>query len=320
VGGAPACLPHTLSAEGDAESRSPACAGRVAVAHTQLRSVLVSARAMDFNLECLEMPTFFPHRFQRDFFLLLKDPKGLRRLRDPGSSSEKWIFRFPLDMDTLEDWTGKNEERPLKALLLRAEVEADQGVFCSGGDLHLVSSIMDGENGRRMSLIMHDWLSRMRRLPAITACLVNGRAIGGGAELTLATDWRLFTPEGSLRFVQASMGIAPGWGGASRLVELVGPARAMHILLSRRKIHRQEASSIGLCDGHVEDDIQAEDWLWSLSEALPAEVIRTNKAMCHNGSDVGKSLDEKLAVEGNLFASLWGGPAHQAAMKKGLKH
>jgi len=65
---------------------------------------------------------------------------------------------------------------------------------------------------------MHNNVSRLANLPLISVCLVRGRAIGGGAELTLSTDFRTFAPTGKLNFVQARLGILPGMGGGSKLV------------------------------------------------------------------------------------------------------
>jgi ethylmalonyl-CoA/methylmalonyl-CoA decarboxylase len=65
---------------------------------------------------------------------------------------------------------------------------------------------------------MHDTVTRLANLPLISVCLVRGRAIGGGAELTLSTDFRAFAPSGKLNFVQARLGVLPGWAGGSKLV------------------------------------------------------------------------------------------------------
>ena len=61
----------------------------------------------------------------------------------------------------------------------------------------------------------------------LTVTLLCGRALGGGAELTTATDVRLVTNNGEVTFVQGKMGLAPGWGGATRLVHTVGYRRAL---------------------------------------------------------------------------------------------
>jgi enoyl-CoA hydratase/carnithine racemase len=63
-------------------------------------------------------------------------------------------------------------------------------------------------------------LTRLANLPLISVCLVRGRAIGGGAELTLSTDFRAFAPTGRLNFVQVRLGVLPGWAGGSKLVKI----------------------------------------------------------------------------------------------------
>ena len=61
---------------------------------------------------------------------------------------------------------------------------------------------------------MNDIALRLKQLPLVSACHLDGRAIGGGAEIALWTDFRSFTPAGQLMFVEARMGLATGFSGA----------------------------------------------------------------------------------------------------------
>ena len=91
-----------------------------------------------------------------------------------------------------------------------------------------------------------------------------GPALGGGAELTTMTDFRLCTPGASVSFVQARMGVAPGWGGARRLVELVGRRKALQLLLTSSKLGSEEGTELGYFDAVLaggEVGSQAEQWL-----------------------------------------------------------
>ena len=62
---------------------------------------------------------------------------------------------------------------------------------------------------------------------------------------------RVVNSRASVSFVQARMGVAPGWGGAGRLVELLGRRRALQLLLSCRKVTVQEGLELGLFDNQV---------------------------------------------------------------------
>lgn len=74
-------------------------------------------------------------------------------------------------------------------------------------------------------------------------------ALGGGAELSVACDFRLVTETcQGIGFVHAKMGILPAWGGTNKLVEKVGYAKALDILCSARVMSPSECFKIGLVE------------------------------------------------------------------------
>ena len=85
-----------------------------------------------------------------------------------------------------------------KGLILRGV----DNTFCSGGDLTTVSAILNSRDGDRMSQFMHDTLTRLHALPLVSVALLQGVALGGGAELTTACDVRVMTKTAKLGFVQ----------------------------------------------------------------------------------------------------------------------
>ncbi|KAI9219297.1 ClpP/crotonase-like domain-containing protein [Blastocladiella britannica] len=97
-----------------------------------------------------------------------------------------------------------------------------------------------------MSALMHDTLTRLRRLSIVSVAAVEGHAVGGGAELTTATDLRVVTFGTTVRFVHVKLGAAPGWGGAYRLTQLLGHTKALQLLLSAKKLDGDAAVKIGL--------------------------------------------------------------------------
>ena len=80
----------------------------------------------------------------------------------------------------------------VKAVIFMSD---DPSFFCSGGDHDSVRTFLNPEGGYKMATLMHDVLLRLAFSDFLTVTLVRGRAIGGGAELTTATDLRVFSPD-----------------------------------------------------------------------------------------------------------------------------
>ncbi|XP_076048636.1 ethylmalonyl-CoA decarboxylase-like [Oratosquilla oratoria] len=213
-------------------------------------------------------------------------------------------------MDELEAWTEG------RGVILQSAGNA----FCSGGDLTTVRNISNPSDGFLMSSLMHHTLTRFYCLPFITVTLVQGKAIGGGAELATLSDFRLFTHKGEVAFVQAKMGVVTGWGGGTRLVKLVGAKQALHLMASCSKLNAEKALEIGFADGivdHENRNVQTHDWLAQYTSHDP-EVVQAMKRIVIGGRDL--SLADSLCLERNIFAPLWGGPANQKALSQNIKH
>lgn len=149
-----------------------------------------------------------------------------------------------------------SSHKPL-CLLIRGE---GNDTFSSGADLSLVSDLINSpERGAMMYHFMSDALNRIRNSAAISACAINGLALGGGSELTTIGDFRLMTndPKHYISFFHAKIGAMPGWGGIHRLVSIVGRKNAIKLCGGSSKVFAEEAMKIGLVDKIV--DIRSDD-------------------------------------------------------------
>lgn len=208
------------------------------------------------------------------------------------------------------------DDETLRALI----ITGTGSVFVSGGDLKELAAAGGAPAGARLNRVMSAALARLRTLPVPVIAAVNGDAVGGGCEIITACDLRLAVANARLHFVQVRMGLTTGWGGAGRLVRLIGQSRALELLLSGRSLPAQEALAIGLLHRLVEPDedvlAAARAWARNLS-VLPAEALAAMKALVYTAADGDQALT--AAKERALFLQLWEQPDHREAVSAFLE-
>ncbi|XP_065444612.1 ethylmalonyl-CoA decarboxylase isoform X2 [Chrysemys picta bellii] len=202
-------------------------------------------------------------------------------------------------------------------------IHGAENTFCSGSNLNAVRAMSSPQDGMNICMFMQNTLTRLKRLPLISVALVQGKALGGGAEFTTACDFRLMTPGSEIRFVHKQMGLVPGWGGAARLVQIVGSGAALKLLSGALKVDPESAVHLGL----AEETLPSSDETRSLEEAQawlnqytkgPAEVIQAVKKVVTAGREL--QFEAALRAEKDIFGTVWGGPANLQALAQSTKH
>ncbi|OWK01308.1 ECHDC1 [Cervus elaphus hippelaphus] len=123
---------------------------------------------------------------------------------------------------------------------------------------------------------------------------------------------RLMTTDSEIRFVHKEMGIIPSWGGATRLVKIIGSRQALKVLSGALKLDSEKALRIGM----VEDILQASDETECLKEAQewlqqfikgPPETKPRVPLFTLNSSDGINSLSSEISVASIHFTPTTGG-------------
>ncbi|WP_309130622.1 enoyl-CoA hydratase/isomerase family protein [Brevibacterium sp.] len=129
------------------------------------------------------------------------------------------------------------------------------GTFAAGAD---IAQLRERRREDALAGINSKIFNRIQELPMPVIALVEGYALGGGAELAFACDFRIGTPSTKIGNPEAGLGILAAAGAAWRLRELVGEPRAKEILLAGRTLNAEEARTIGLLNDVVDpEDLEA---------------------------------------------------------------
>lgn len=128
---------------------------------------------------------------------------------------------------------------------------AGEKSFVAGADISEFTDL-DEKSGFEMSKSGHDIFFLIERfhLPVIAA--VNGFALGGGCELAMACHMRIAGEKARFGQPEVKLGLIPGYGGTQRLVQYIGKAKALELLLTADMIDAQEAYRLGLVNHVVE--------------------------------------------------------------------
>jgi enoyl-CoA hydratase/carnithine racemase len=141
---------------------------------------------------------------------------------------------------------------------VRGVVLAGAGdAFCAGGDLARFDELHDARAYRHVAHRLTDLVASVERLEKPVVAAIDGVVTGAGLALALACDWRVGGPSARIAFREGRLGLVPTHGGLTRLVKLLGLARAKEVLLGGDELDAGTALDAGLLSELVEGDVVA---------------------------------------------------------------
>jgi enoyl-CoA hydratase/carnithine racemase len=182
---------------------------------------------------------------------------------------------------------------------------ATPGIFCAGADIHEFASASADPAWRRANqaairAVQHG----LARLPVPTIAVIDGDCVGGGCGLAIACDLRLASPRARLGITPAKLGLVYSLHDTRLLVDLVGPARAKHMLYTGALLPAARALAIGLVDAVEEEPAAAADALVADLLAAAPSSQRATKAVVRRILD-GQTDDD--AVTAAMFDAAFEG-------------
>lgn len=190
------------------------------------------------------------------------------------------------------------------------EVENDQDarvVIITGGGNKCFSAgfdVSDAENAHITSPKGCEIWTKLDRFSKPVIAAINGFAMGGGLELALSCHFRIMVdaPKATIGLTELNLGIIPGWGGTQRLMNVVGKAMALDMILFSKRLNAKEALDIGLInristpEGLMADALELAQRLAKRPPIAVGCVLRAMSAGAYEGIDKGLEMEREGAA------------------------
>jgi len=168
--------------------------------------------------------------------------------------------------DALDEVAGRAETGDIAAV----GVTGKPFIFAAGADLAVAALIRSRDEALAVGGLGHDVLRRFGELGVPSFAFVNGAALGGGLELALHCSYRTISSGvTAAAFPECFLGLLPGWGGTYLLPRLIGPEKALKVIIENplsqnRMLTGPQAFSLGIADAMFPPaDFLAESLRWA---------------------------------------------------------
>lgn len=148
----------------------------------------------------------------------------------------------------------------------------------------------------------------------IVIAAINGYALGGGLELSMACDVRIASETAQVGQPEITIGVIPGWAGTQRLTRLVGKTKAKELVLTGKRIKAAEAERIGLITMVVPPDKLMEETtkIADTLSALGSFSLGAAKHVIDHGAEI--DFEKAQELERQYFALCFASPDQKEGM------
>ncbi len=188
-------------------------------------------------------------------------------------------------------------------------------IFAAGADLSALSFLSKREQSLAIGKIGHDVFRRFDECGIPTFAFINGLALGGGLEVGLHCNYRTLASTAFTGLPEVFLGLVPGWGGATILPKLIGPERAIQVIMlnalnNNTMMKAKDALSLGVVDAVYEPS----DFL-ERSVAFAANVLAGKNKIERKDYSNDPAWDAALAIGKAASLKKYGGAEIASPMR-----
>lgn len=160
---------------------------------------------------------------------------------------------------------GPKSLREIESALTAAEASSSAAIaitgkpfiFAAGADLSALPFLSDKSQALAIGKFGHDLFKRLGRGKKPTFAFTNGLALGGGLEIGLHCNYRTLASTAFTALPECFLGLVPGWGGATILPKLIGPEKAVQVIIlnalnNNTMMKAKDALGLGVVDAVFE--------------------------------------------------------------------
>lgn len=199
------------------------------------------------------------------------------------------------DLDTVLDDLEKDNN--IYAVILTG---AGEKSFVAGADISEMKDLNEAQ-GKEFGALGNKVFLRLENLNKPVIAAIQGFALGGGCEISMACDIRIASDKAVFGQPEVGLGITPGFGGTQRLARIVGLGKAKEMIYTASNIKADEAYRIGL----VNKVVPLED-LMDEAKKVAAKIIRNAPVAVKLAKDainrgMQESIDKAVEIEAEDF-------------------
>lgn len=180
---------------------------------------------------------------------------------------------------------------------------AGEKAFVAGADIKELSNL-DKAKGEKLSKRGQAIFDEIEMSSKPVVAVVNGYALGGGAELAMACHVRIASESAVFGLPEVSLGLIPGYGGTQRLPQLIGKSKAMELILTGGQLKASEAKKVGLVSEVTPLDEASDTAKKLLLKILKNSPVAISKAITAvNSAFIRDGFEAESAQFGELFTT-----------------